>query len=659
MAFLNYTGLQRFLSKLKTIFVGDFAYDANGKTFTKTVNGVDHDVVTLAVLKHDMDLQKADVGLENVENKSSATIREEITKKNVTDALGTGEGTVKYLREDGTWGTPLSSINGVQADADGNAEISKVPFADNFASDDAQSSFGEFIARTTGGDASLSDGDAWLTAMKGRRVHTGYSPASVAMTVSPATRVVPPDITAVITEATFKAEVDNTFGNYRFNYNGYAWTTAGEVEEQGETLTREVEVDLADYGIVVSNTPIVGDNILVVYYEQEDPEHEGQTIEVVQMNVNPATRIADPDIVAMIDNAAFIAAAGENSGTYTFTYTSAWSQDPANFGISVYNTPINGDVITVVYAAENRGLITMADPDSFISTGWNLYDNTVGYARVLKYSETYGFKIGGTYTAVQFSETESGEKTTITPDANGLFNISKDGYIWVTGGNSTDTYIIMTWSDWTAGYDGSFKVHEESVIDLSTIMTNFPYGLCQVGTVYDEIDFALKVAISRIGRMAYSAANLATAQASGRAFECDTSYIYIVRETPVQTSISLSNEYTACDHGMEIFDGTTVKVYMESLYGQNLKDKLRTDVLTISAQSLTTAQKGQARTNIGAASQSDLSDLSNTVDGIIQESVFEIEIENNQYVLYWAGAAGTCPYEVQVDGADFALYFNY
>ena len=73
----------------------------------------------------------------------------------------------------------------------------------------------------------------------------------------------------------------------------------------------------------------------------------------------------------------------------------------------------------------------------------------------------------------------------------------------------------------------------------------------------------------------------------------------------------------------------------------------------------TTAQKGQARTNIGAASQSDLSDLSNTVDGIIQESVFEIEIENNQYVLYWAGAAGTCPYEVQVDGADFALYFNY
>ena len=263
MAFLNYTGLQRFLAKLKTIFVGDIAYDATGKALTKTVNGVASDIVSTAALKRDMNLSKSDVGLDNVDNKSSATIREEITKKNVTDALGTGAGTVKYLREDGEWGTPISSLNGEVADENGNYELSRVPFADNLTADDAQSSFGEFIARTTGGDASLSDGDAWLSTLKGRRIHTGYAAANVAMTVTPVTRVAPADITAVINETTFKTEVDGAYGNYRFSYTGFAWTLPTEGEENGETVVTNAEVDLADYGITVSNTPIPGDNILV------------------------------------------------------------------------------------------------------------------------------------------------------------------------------------------------------------------------------------------------------------------------------------------------------------------------------------------------------------------------------------------------------------
>ena len=42
-----------------------------------------------------------------------------------------------------------------------------------------------------------------------------------------------------------------------------------------------------------------------------------------------------------------------------------------------------------------------------------------------------------------------------------------------------------------------------------------------------------------------------------------------------------------------------------------------------------------------------------------EDSIFEIEIEDNQYVLYWCGSDEECPYTVQVDGADVALYFNY
>ena len=37
-----------------------------------------------------------------------------------------------------------------------------------------------------------------------------------------------------------------------------------------------------------------------------------------------------------------------------------------------------------------------------------------------------------------------------------------------------------------------------------------------------------------------------------------------------------------CILGEEIFKGTSVKVGLTVLYGNNLKDKLRTDVLTLS-----------------------------------------------------------------------------
>ena len=53
----------------------------------------------------------------------------------------------------------------------------------------------------------------------------------------------------------------------------------------------------------------------------------------------------------------------------------------------------------------------------------------------------------------------------------------------------------------------------------------------------------------------------------------------------------------------------------EILYGANLKDKLRRDVVTISEQTLTGGQKKQIRTNIGAASVALEEGLAIVVDG--------------------------------------------
>ena len=367
---------------------------------------------------------------------------------------------------------------------------SVVPYADQLYSEDAQQEAGTFLIRTSGGEASIADGDAWLMKLVGRRTHTGYTAESIDMTVNGST------ITATLDRDTFVAYV-------------------------------------------------------------------------------------------------------ATSGTTTLTYTSSWSANPATYGITVSGTPVNGDSIVVAYVKEVRGTITQSDPLKLVSTGWNLYDHTAGYARVIDYSEQYAFMIDGTYTSLAYSATVDGAQSAITV-VDGQFTIPGDGYVHVTGGNDEDTAIWMTWSDWTSASDyGDWQAYSETEVDLTDVMTNFPYGLMQADTVSDEIDLNALTAISRIERQAYSAENRAAAVASGRAYEFDENYIYVERETPVTYSVDIDGGYIASDHGLEMITGSTVPVYVETVYGQNLKDKLRRDVVTISAQTLTAGQKEQVKNNLG------------------------------------------------------------
>ena len=325
--------------------------------------------------------------------------------------------------------------------------------------------------------------------------------------------------------------------------------------------------------------------------------HTGYVPMSATMTVSPMPREEGDPITATIDEEAF-AAEATDSGTYSFTYSTGWSTDPADYGITVTGTPIAGDAISVVYVKESRGTITQSNPQTLVSTGWNLYNNADGvkYARVKKYSDTYGFKVTGTYTALEFATTTTGTRTGIIPVNDG-FTIPSDGYVFVTGGNSTDTAIWMTWEDWTSGYEwdgtqqGAFAPYNQTVVDLSTYMgSNFPYGLLAVGDVYDEINLNIGVAVSRVERMAYSAENLAAAKASGRPYEYDQNYIYIERAVPQEYSVTLDGEYTANDHGEEFFTGTEQAVYAECIYGNNLKNKLERDVVALN-QGTTNAGK--------------------------------------------------------------------
>lgn len=336
------------------------------------------------------------------------------------------------------------------------------------------------------------------------------------------------------------------------------------------------------------------------------------TVEVTQAQRTEG----EEEIEVNVDRDAFIAAT-VNDAVVTFNYTSSWSPALTGYGVTVTGTPKSGDSIKVTYVNSRLGKIYPAKPTAMHSTGWNLYNNASGYkyARVCKYSNRSGylFRVGGTYTALKFSEILNGTKTTITP-TNGQFNLpnnATEGYIHVTGGNDTNTYILNEWDDWTGGYAGDFKAYEESVIDLSWAVNEyFPNGLYQVGNVRDEIDLNTQTCISRIERKDLN--NLASVIASGRAYEYDMDYVYVVREEPVVNRIPdahyIDGYYVANDHGNEFFDTTpeNVLVMFSALYGSNIKNKLERDVLTISEQTLTSAQKTQVQANLGLSVTNDL-----------------------------------------------------
>lgn len=469
---------------------------------------------------------------------------------------------------------PPLTVNGNLPNASTrDIHIESVPLADNLSSDDAQFNQGEFLVRTSGGSTSIEDGLASLSTIKGNMIKTGYIPEVIDMTVNAVTRTAPPAITAVIDNTVFESYVEEA-GTYTLTYTN-AWNASPAL-----------------YGVTVSNTPVDGDEIVIVWDGTADPV----------MTVNAAERPVPPEITATIDKAVFRAYVA-NSGTITLSYTSAWSANPALYGITVSNTPVSGDSIVILYTKENRGTIIPANVTAFNSTGWNLYDNSTGYARVVHYSDDYGYKIGGNYSLVSFATTPTGSTSAVNVDADGYFNVASDGYVIVTGGD-TSTYIYATWSNWTDDYQGEFETYTVDTVDISEVMVNFVNGLFAIGDVRDEINFNTQKAYSRIQRIAYTAENLATVISSGQQYDTDTNYIYVVRENPVEYAFTIDGTYTVSDHGLEFYTAaTTTPPVTQTIYGDNLKDKLRTDVLTISAQELSASQKSQVLENIGAASE--------------------------------------------------------
>lgn len=43
----------------------------------------------------------------------------------------------------------------------------------------------------------------------------------------------------------------------------------------------------------------------------------------------------------------------------------------------------------------------------------------------------------------------------------------------------------------------------------------------------------------------------------------------------------------------------------------------------------------------------------------LQECAFTVEVDGDDFKLYWHGTTATCPYTIALEGEDYVLYFNY
>jgi hypothetical protein len=542
--------------------------------------------------------------------------------------------------------TFVETVNFKEPDASGNVLITQVATAENLVSPDNINDTAYILFRTAGGTKSISDGPATLMKIAGNVVNPRRSANDIDTEHSEAQRV-----TATVDATLFGASsfVNNTSGTYTLSCNDVNDEPTWQYDDNG-TL---IDVNLETAGITLSSTAFVGDTMEIVYNYSDVEGEESYAV---------ATYNAVDRLTIAVDEIIFAQKVNETFGVYTFLRQgTVWmindsTVNISEYGITVTGTVQSGDTITVTY----NGDMQVATPTSFQASGFNQFNpaNVLSGYTINEYGEivestgsyvayihavgrlenNYGNRHGdytiyddnttGTLVRIGYSATIPTTSSTVTLSgsdgievvndtsilpANKLqwITFPKDGYICVALTDITKLCVHPTWSNYkdqdyaeyvapsvinipTTGYD----ISDPTQTQVSLNCANY-FG--KVGNVFDEIFLEDNRYVNRIGRYTYSAENLATVEELGVDYIYDSNYIYYVLPTPITYVVDIPNngQYIANDFGTEEFVGTTVAVLANTLYGNNLVDKLRTDVLTKSVQSLSQDQKEQVWRNLG------------------------------------------------------------
>lgn len=304
------------------------------------------------------------------------------------------------------------------------------------------------------------------------------------------------------------------------------------------------------------------------------------------------------------------------------------------------------------------GVLVSAKPTAFVSHGFNQFkpsDVLGGYAKfnetgkiVVDTTNAYkiayahvagglskGYTVHATEGAVtrvgwcssipsigstaRFVELEATEDSTVDGCKNYKFTafgngeLFDDGYFCIETTSIEKMSVHPHWSgpaNWRDEGLEDYVEYSSSTVLIPTVNsegTELPiaeYGIPSVGAVCDEFDFDAKKYYKRIGFKTFSAENIEYVKSYGTEYVDDgvASIYYVLKEADrvvFDLPNSFSNLVAVCDYGTEEFIGSSVSVRAKMSYLPNLRDKLRTNVLTISEQSLSDSSKEQIGYNLG------------------------------------------------------------
>ena len=518
-----------------------------------------------------------------------------------------------------------------------------VGLADNLYDASAPVDISSFWFRTSAGEESITTGPAALRALRGNMLNSGYTPRSGNYTASSGITVNNFDLDA------FEANNPST-GTYVFQYNKPNWTLNGspitlgswglDVTPRSETLsitaTGEITAsctDISTFAIAVG-----GDT---GFYTFTFVDYEG-----TETHIGPYWTYNGEEI-NLVDYALSVTGESTNGDSIIVNYTA----------------PLLIGTVTIEYIKEVLGTLIPAAADYLFATvSMNQYDkNGIGRLTHIINNATIDSTgkivsgtgkvacvraVGGIYSGyVAYSENQYITRIAHTPlvwnngaailpvigDTLSLEDTTQDAelsvalfdlvsWVCVAVTDDSDLSIHPRWSsgqDQDHTYDEYSDNHVEipkvdkNGVDLPTGL----YGMPAIGTVFDEIRLEnVNIYTKRIERVANTVANMAMVQAYGTPYLYDSDYIFYVlkdADIVVYELGDVSDEYIVNDYGTEALVATTPDnmCTLNISYGTNLKDKLRTNVLTISQQDLTAAQQEQVRTNIGISNSVNLFDF--------------------------------------------------
>lgn len=539
------------------------------------------------------------------------------------------------------------SVNGEKPDLEtGDISITNVETANNLVGGDAVENFGEFSFRTSGGAANVTSGEATLAYIEGNTIRVGAVDETWEIETTN-------NLDASITDITaWRNQVSTDVTNYSFSFSNIP---PNEAKTSLTNWWTPAETSLWTHNGSATNIISYG---ITTNVDLPSLTVEVTSLTISSTSINPyifTTQITNSgtyEFLAMENDGeiTWLFNANEVSlNTYGISINGTAVTD--NKIIVTYNKGTqNNTTITINYTAPVLGTLKNAKPTQFTATGYNQFNaNNSGQIIENATINNAGKIISNIGTYVCFCKASSspdlgyvaysadgtlstaGQCTTL-PEMDVIVDIEEkneldlneqhlqsrtienDGYFVVATDTILDLCIHTRWDNEEDTTVEDYVMPSSIVIPLyakdgTTPLDISTIGMSSIGTVADKLVFGNDIDTSglylkKIGVVSNTTSNMADIVTYGTEYIYDNYYIYYILKPSDQITyqISCSGIYTVNDFGTEEFyyaeGADEIPLKVETIYGENLRNKLKGDVVTISTP-LDASQQISVLKNLG------------------------------------------------------------